>query len=180
MVDYGNISDLCVLFNGKNGITSPWFGTVTGCNVSENGEYHGIAGGPSCIIKNNIVRNNEGIGIVSQNQSIVSDNLCDSNKGGIYIVGNRSRITGNNCIGSGSNPGIEINGSDNKIEDNLVCGNGTGILCNPASGNFIAGNRASGNSADYNIAATNSYGPIVNETGGGVLSTTDPYANIRF
>jgi parallel beta-helix repeat protein len=61
----------------------------------------------------------------------------------------------NGAAGILSEPGIPSD-SDNAIEGNLVTDNAIGIDANPATGNYIAGNRASGNTTtDYDIIVGN-------------------------
>ncbi|MHC4618134.1 MAG: hypothetical protein ACYTEQ_10320, partial [Planctomycetota bacterium] len=79
---------------------------------------------------------------------------------------------------------------DNRIEGNNVTDNDRGIDVDD-SNNIIIKNTASGNtgrggspSAHYDIAANNSYGPIINVSGVGDISATTgadhPWANFQF
>jgi len=65
---------------------------------------------------------------------------------------------GDNGVGTGDGAGIHATSSDNCIEHNLVTDNDRGIDCNPATGNYIASNRASGNSTNYDIVGGNTVG----------------------
>ena len=47
--------------------------------------------------------------------------------------------------------------------------------------NIFVGNRSHNNTTgDYNYLAGNLYGQIIDGTAGGQITTTDPYANLRF
>ena len=68
-------------------------------------------------------------------------------------------MVGNNC-GDNWDDGIEIGGSANCVLQNQVSDNGgNGILCNPATGNYLASNSGGGNSGlDFNIGLLNVVG----------------------
>ena len=78
--------------------------------------------------------------------------------------------------------------SDNRIEGNQVTDADRGIDVD-TSGNLIIRNSASGNASNYEIAANNVVGVIVQgtlsgaisgATGGAGVGTTDPWANLSF
>ena len=176
--------------NGLSGLVTGYNSIVSGNICSYNG-WNGILGGENSIISNNTCNYNEEDGICSVRESfdifargcLISGNTCcDNTHNGIGIY-RSSRVTNNVCRNNGI-AGINVvlyDGLDNDIEHNLVTSNAQGISCNPATGSFIASNRASGNTTtDYDIVAGNIWGTIINMTGGGAISTTDPYANFRF
>lgn len=84
--------------------------------------------------------------------------------------------------------GRRVSGQANRIEGNTVTGNVLGIGVD-VSGNLIIRNSASLNSVNYNIAANNKVGVIVNapnsagisgSVGGAGVGSTDPWANFSF
>ena len=99
---------------------------------------------------------------------------------------NTSIINGN----GGDGAGIHATGSDNRLEANNVSGNDRGIDVD-AAGNCIIKNSASGNPTNYDLAANNVFGAIVDRaapasaavSGNSAASsagTTDPWANISY
>jgi len=73
--------------------------------------------------------------------------------------------------------------TDNRTESNHVTDNDIGIDVD-GTGNIITKNTASGNGTNYDIAASNSYGPIVNVSEVGDISGTTnsdhPWADFEF
>jgi parallel beta-helix repeat protein len=148
---------------------------------------NGIDGTSGCLIESNNCRYNAGVGINGGFSAIINKNNCYSNTGDGIQVGSNCYVFENNCNGNGSGAGdgagINITGSDNSIERNLVTDNDRGIDCNPATGNIIFSTRASGNTTNYDIADSNLFGAIL------TFSVTIPnpginlsnsYANLNF
>ena len=83
------------------------------------------------------------------------------------------------------NIGIDVVQEGSSIERNQLSGNLFGISVT-SSNNFIAANRVTSGSVsnNYNIAAGNAHGPIVNVIGAGDLSLTPnanhPLANLSY
>ncbi len=126
-------------FNTIHGISVLAGGTVTGNSCGSNG-YYGINTGGSMVSGNNCSFNT-GDGIQVSYDCRVVDNAC-----------------GSNGFSTGDGAGIHTTSSDNCIERNLVNDNDRGIDCNPATGNYIASNRASGNGINYDIVGGNTVG----------------------
>ena len=175
------INNTCT-YNGGYGIAGLYGSTITN-NTCLGNTYEGIVSSSSTIIGNTI-RNGGSTGIYSDSNSLIRENICEGNHSSGIRVGSSCRVVENVCAGNGpatyDGAGIEAINSRNSIEHNLVNNNDRGIDCNPATGNYIASNRASGNTTDYDIVAGNVWGAIVNMTGGGLIATTDPYANFQF
>jgi len=175
------INNTCT-YNGGFGIAGLYGSTITN-NTCQGNTYEGIISSSSTII-GNTVRNGGSTGIYSDSNSLIRENICEGNHSSGIRVGSSCRVVENVCAGNGpatyDGAGIEAINSRNSIEHNLVNNNDRGIDCNPATGNYIASNRASGNTTDYDIVAGNVWGAIVNMTGGGLIATTDPYANFQF
>jgi parallel beta-helix repeat protein len=116
-----------------------------------------------------------------------------NNRGnGIRLIGS-SLVRGNNCAfngSSGDGAGIHAISSSNRIEGNSVVGNDRGIDVD-GSGNVIVSNTAKQNTTNYDIAANNVFGPIVDRTAAASaavagnsapssMGTTDPWANVSY
>src|SRR6185503_8765197 len=121
-----------------------------------------------------------GAGIIASFGSKVQNCSAFGNKGdGIRAISECS-IVGNVCsengngIGAGDGAGVHVTGADNRIEENNVIGNDRGIDVD-AGGNLVLKNSASGNGTNYDISIASSYGPIVDVTAGGAITTTSPW-----
>ena len=179
------IKDNICLYNGKIGIFTRDASLITN-NVCKGNTLQGISANSSSCITGNTCSSNGGTGISVVNGNTVELNTCSFNTGtGIEIYGG-NLVINNNCYyngymtGNGAGINVGDYGTQNCIENNLVSMNDRGIDCNPATNNYIAGNRANGNTTDYDFAAGNTYGLIVDGTGGGSIATSNHFANIRF
>lgn len=136
-----------------------------------------------------ISRNNATMGVDAGYFSTVTNCMVKNNSSGIH-AGGSCRIVGNMCEGNGN--GINTYEAKNVIDGNQVINGGTGIkveaLFPSSTNNLIIRNTASDNSTNYDIAAGNRYGPIVDITGTGApaalgnsaadtTSTIHPWAN---
>ena len=156
--------------NTLDGIQVPTGSTVTACSAAFNG--------------------GNGIFIFGGSSTVANCTATDNTINGIRVQGGSSTVIGNNCnsngFGAGSGAGIFSAGSD-RIEGNTVQSNDRGIqvigthsliLRNSASGNTDPGPAPAPN---YVIAASNSFGPIVNVSAVGDISGTananHPWAN---
>ena len=160
------------------GIHSPGETTIRGCTVSGNLNTNGTPTSDS------------GVGIHAGSGSTVQDCTVTSNRGDGIQVTNDSRVIGNTCDsnGLGDGAGIHSSSTDNRIEGNTVSDNDRGIQVD-SSGTLVIKNSASGNSSNFEIAANNKVGVIVNApnslaisgaTGGAGVGTSEPWANISF
>jgi len=175
------IKDNTCTYNGDMGIDAAG-GYISGNTCSNNGGS-GISGNIGSTIINNTCNFNELAGILGSFNGIVSGNTCSGNTlDGIKVysgsttrgntcsdndgdgieVGHNCMIIENACfyngVGTPEGAGINVTESDNSIEHNLVTHNDRGIDCNPATGNYIASNRASGNTTNYDIIGGNQQG----------------------
>lgn len=146
-------------------------GSTAGALTSTTGM--GIATGASCTIERCTVQGSKGDGIRVTSSCLLLDNHCDSNG-----------------ATTGDGAGIHTVSSDNRIEGNTVTFNDRGIDVD-SIGSLIVRNSASANTTDYDIVASNRYGPIVNIPGAGTaavtgntapstLTSTDPWANYSY
>jgi len=183
--DTCEIKDNICSYNGGSGISMRDLAVVINNVTDGNGSY-GISASNSNCVTDNVCRSNAIWGIYVANLNTVKNNTCTFNTGNGVQVSLGNLVINNNCsyngYMTGDAAGINVNdyGIRNCIENNLVVGNDRGIDCNPATDNYIAGNRANGNATDYDFAAGNTYGPIVDITAGGSITTTNHFANIRF
>jgi parallel beta-helix repeat protein len=177
--------------NQSSDATSAGIGTGAGCTVSNCTAYlntstaasstpttgMGFTVGEGTTVQRCTARANEGDGIRIINDTAARDNTCDTN---------------GNLGGDGA--GIHATGSDNRIEGNNVTDNDRGIDVDVA-GNLIIKNSATGNgptnNLNYDIAANNVFGAIVDRTApasaavtgnsaGSSAGTTDPWANFTY
>jgi parallel beta-helix repeat protein len=128
---------------------------VSGCTVNNNYEY-GIYVGNYCTVKGCTASGNTG-------------------GPGIYVGGSGSQIAGNTC--SGNNTGIEINGAQNRIDNNITVNNATyGIydVSGANVGNNITRNSAPGNSSGgyFGNSGNTDFGPVQTPS-----TATSPWAN---
>jgi parallel beta-helix repeat protein len=71
-----------------------------------------------------------------------------------------------------------VTGRHNRIENNNVVDNLSGIFIEPSSGggNLIVRNSASGNGTNYTVDTTNPYGELLEDINGG-FGVVSPWAN---
>ena len=173
-------------------------GVISDCTVT-NGGACAIAGADSTLIQRCNARNSghgifiihrgeildcvavgNGVGIVIQDRGIIA--RCHSADNAQGIVPTRCYVYGNQCSSCGDG-GIIVTFSGSRIEENSVVACGTGIRVEGTT-NIILRNTASGNTTNYNIAAGNSYGPIINVADANDISTVSgadhPWANFEF
>jgi parallel beta-helix repeat protein len=183
--------------------------TLTNCTASENNSAAaaswGISAGAQCTISNCAASGNlntngaptatTGGGILAGASSTIQNCTVAGNKGDGIQFPNDARVVGNNCdsngLGAGDGAGIHATDGDARIEGNNVTDNDRGIDVD-AAGNLIIKNSASGNTTNnYDIAASNRYGPIVDITAVGTAAvsgnnaadtttTTHPWANFAY
>ena len=162
------IQNCSVRGNGSLGIAVADGCTVTACSSSLNGSY-GVW-----------VANGAGAGGSRISGCSVTENLAD----GINVPAYGNTIVGNTCsyngaTGATNSAGIRVDGSGNRIENNNLVANQNRGLRVTSAGNFIVQNTASGNTVAYDIAGTQTIGPIVSTTG--TISTTNsPWANFSY
>jgi parallel beta-helix repeat protein len=164
------ITDCSAAFNGATGFFVYTSVVVRNCNAIGNA-LSGIDTSTYCLIENCVASSNVLDGINCGTGSVVRGNLCRGNGdgvevgAGIHATGNDTRIEGNNC--TGNDYGIDVDGAENIIIKN-TCGNNT--------------------TENFNFAANNIYGTIVDRTAPvtaavagnaavGTMGSSDPNAN---
>ena len=168
-----SVKDCTAAKNGSNGINADYGSTLTKNTVYEN-QDNGIRAQWGCTVTDNTVDDNQGNGIYTDSSSMITENAIGGNqRTGIYTESgctvSSNTAHGNNRSNAGEHAGIrvftdclvkgntvdynkqnniDVVGSGNSIEENLVTNSTNGIYFR-ASGNFYANNRASGNTTDF-------------------------------
>lgn len=189
----GSVVSGCTAYvNGFIGIQATSGCTIVDCAVQGN-TNRGISASVSCVVSRCMAISNPGQGIFAQEGSLVTDCVARLNTNNGIVCSSDCLIRDNMCDSNGfggDGAGIFTDGSDNRIEGNNCTDNDRGIDV-AAAGNLILRNSCSGNTINYEIVASNRYGPIVNITAtgsaavsgnaaAGTVSTTDPWANFAF
>jgi hypothetical protein len=157
-VGHGATISECSVGENTAGIIADTGCTVSNCSVYSNKGHAslslGIGVGDGSTVAGCTVRENDIAGIVCTSQCVVRDNNCTDNGGltpgggaGIHVQGAGNTIQGNKCFGSGFGVGrgVDVDGA----------------------GNIIIKNTCSGNGTNWDIAANNLYGPIIDLTAPG-------------
>lgn len=158
--------------NTNNGIHC--VGSLRGCSATYNGGS-GICGGG--VVHDCLANYNGWAGFYVFGD--ISGCSANGNQNHGYHVDFRSNI--HDCLAEGNTEaGIYLRytylGSFATAEDNSMVENGYGLLCDQATGNFIARNKAMGNTTNYLIGAGNQYAEIL--TPGAAFTNANPWANI--
>jgi parallel beta-helix repeat protein len=179
-----NVINCITAYNGQHGIATGGRCTIVECTSTYNTSYgiyttYNGAVAQACTTSRN---GSDGIRLEGIG-STVRNCTCSLNNGhGIYIA-TSGLATGNNCRENGYGvpicAGIYAYGANIRVEANNVTNNDYGIQV-PLGGNIIVKNSASDNGINYNIAAGNAYGQIINVAGGGSFVNSDPTANFEF
>lgn len=150
--------------NGSNGIATAQGCVLDGCNASFNGA-NGIAAGEECVVSHCTAAHNTLDGIAAAMNCDVTDCTANNNTGNGIRVLQSTRVSG--CVANfngydaATAAGIYVSDGQNRIDENHVAFNDTGIEVDGAR-NLIVRNSASWNTVDYDIPAdpTNSVGTI--------------------
>ena len=160
--------------------------TSTGCTITASTAYSNWSNSANSSA-------NTGVGFsVGSGNTIQSCTAANNRGDGIQLI-NFSLARGNSCVSngrSGDGAGIHATSFANRIEGNNITGNSRGIDVD-GTGNVIASNSAKQNATNYDIAANNVFGVIVDRTavasaavsGNSAPSsagTADPWANISY
>ena len=219
MGDGWQIEGCTAYANGVVGIRSGRGSSIFGC-VAVRNSSEGIIGSVGSSVINSTARsnggsgvsvlsgakishctaaNNTGAGFHLTDGSSITDSIASGNiSHGISVAGvSGSLVRGNLLTRNGfASPveaaGIHAESNDTRIEGNNCTENDRGILVS-GSGNLIIKNSASGNSLNnYQIAADNRYGAIIDLTASGtaaasgnaaagtLATTTNPWANFAY
>ena len=206
------LSDCTAYSNTLNGIDAGSSNRITGCTAS--GNTVGIETAFAAAISNCTANNNSERGFSLGSGSTISVSTADSNQtDGIYadrstIVNCTTRLNRGNGISvfayclilsnssisngylTGDGAGIHTVSGSNRIEGNVVTANDRGIEANYIS-NIIIKNTCGDNTVNWDIAANNIYGTIIDRTApataavtsnaaSNTLGTTEPNANFSY
>lgn len=169
----------CISFaNFGAGISAGSVVNVSGCLCFSNALAGITVNSVVSTITNCNVRSNQGQGIVAGNQTTISGCTSSSNASNGIEVNNSAHVYGNTCTsagtgGTGSN--IMVTGTDCRIEANSVSLGDFGIQVTGA-GNIIIRNTCSGSATNWEIAADNVYGPIIDRTAPASPAVTGDFA----
>jgi parallel beta-helix repeat protein len=193
--DAGSVTGCTIRHNGGAGLStgSPAL-VVSNCSITENaGATAGlVAGGPATSIINCNVSFNTAAGISAGQGSVITGcNVRSNGKDGI-LASNDCYIARNQCSANGTkaaSAGIHTTSDGNRIVDNsLIFNLDTGLRVD-GTASLITGNNSRFSTTNYNIAAGNVYGPIVDDTDSsaapavsgnsatGTINNNHPWAN---
>lgn len=181
------LSHCSVLWNGGHGIYATR-STINTCTINGN-KGQGILAYRSHVLNSN-VQSSSLNGIQATDTRVVSCTVSSNTMHGIVANGT-TLVSGCQVFGhAGSGDiGIFVINSANRIEDNNVTGNSSGIIVT-GQGNFIARNSARNTGANYWIATGNRAGTIVMPTANAAVisgsssgpgsGTSDPWSNVSY
>lgn len=185
--DVGSVISNCVaVANVGTDSFSCGFMTATGCTITASTAQSNYTNAGTRTP-------NTGMGFWVGSGSAIQGCTAAANWGDGMQLYSSTMARGNNCTFNGSNgdgAGIHVTSSGNRVEGNNVVSNDRGIDVD-ATGNVIVQNTATQNTINYDIAANNVFGAIVDRTtpASGAVSgnsapasagTTDPWANISY
>ena len=154
--------------------------TVSECTVG-NGAFTGIQVSAGSLIEDCVSEGNQ-IGIYTGNAVRVVRNTVSNNTVFGILVGGFHNLVADNLVNGHSAAGVKIlpGLAGVVLTRNQFVGNGIGVEVQDVAGNLIVGNTASGNGTDYNVSAANALGEVHDFTGGGTISLSAPWANLRY
>ena len=149
--------------NSNGGIVAGNGSTIAQCTVYQNGGA-GIYCGIGSTVSSSSSMGNNGDGISTSNGCMVIDCTSRANSLDGVLVGSNCTVRGNSCTDNGSGgsnaANIHATGVDTRIEGNNCAGADRGVEVDIA-GNIIIKNSCAGNTIDWDIAANNIVGPIL-------------------
>lgn len=159
-----SVTDVSATGNIGSGIIAGNNSIVNRCACRSNGA-DGIAVGSGTTVSNCTSRNSGGNGIRGGfGQNIFADCIVSFNARDGISVGSESIVRSNVCarngLGAADGAGIHVLAGDNRIEGYNCVGADRGVDID-AAGNVIIRNSCSGNTTDWDIAANNIFGQIV-------------------
>ncbi len=164
--------------------------TAVDCRAIRNGD-RGIRGLFGCTIRNCLARENTLEGIYTEGGSTVEACNVTLNGGHGIVIGGDGTARRNDCAANGreyGNAGIFCPGQDTRIEENNCTNNGIGIWVQGVRNTIIRNTCSANLGVNYQFAAGNRYGPVIDLRGGAspavsgstaadTTATTHPWAN---
>ena len=178
--------------NGADGIRSSDSCSIIHCSAGGSGGSNvgfGIATGIHCTVSACTATYNQKSGISVSDGSTVTGSTAGNNYLNGIICSWYCHISNNVCAyndshGTSSNAGIIATNNGNTIDSNASDSNsnqGGGGYVLSGTNNILIRNSATGNGYNYNVGSGNTYGPIINMSSGGVISsasgTVNPWTN---
>jgi parallel beta-helix repeat protein len=140
--------------------------TLTSCNAYRNGGI-GIDASSSATVIGCTASENTGIGINTSSGTTVRECNATNNDGVGIQVSSNCQVRDNNAVNNGGTTvtfaNIRATGSDNRIEGNNCTDAPIGINV-AIAGNIIIRNTCASNTTNWEIAANNVVGPILDRT----------------
>ena len=177
---YGNTTT----FSDITGINAGNDCTVDSCAIYGNigaGTSYGISMSGGVISQSTSTGHTNGVGIIASGSTLIKECATTSNGDGIRVGFNclvRDNVSNSNgALTDGS--GIRCTSTGNRIENNLVNGNGRGIRTDTGD-NIVYSNTAQSNSTNFSFAAGTVYGHVTDMTAGGDISATTFYPTDNF
>lgn len=159
------ITGCVVSANTGTGIVTACCGQIVGSEVGNNTQG-GINVGTSVTITGCTITDNDTFGVLLTGDSVISGCTVTFNGTDGIVVGSGCLVLNNQCSANGllgSSANIRVNSIANRIEGNNCRIADVGIDVN-AAGNIIIRNTCSGNTTNWDIAANNVVGPIIDRT----------------
>ncbi|MBS0196885.1 MAG: right-handed parallel beta-helix repeat-containing protein [Planctomycetes bacterium] len=188
------VAESCTaILNTLSGFSTGIAATVVNCSARENGGS-GIAAGGTTTVRDCSVYSNTTNGIAIGTGGTVSGCTIGSNVGGgisalsgCVIIGNTLRSNGT----AGTDANILCTGPDTRIESNNCSQGYRGIRVSTSGCVIIRNTVTAATFLNWDIAANNIYGPIIDRTSpasptvtansaAGTMGSTDPNANFTY
>jgi hypothetical protein len=162
----------------KNGTVSGWL------NIGSNGigiQSRNVLLEHLCVCGNMT-------GVYCRDNTLIRDcNVSSNYVVGIYVGGNNCTVLENLCDGNNAtnginNASISVNGSNNRIDGNHICGSGStgsGIfVAVGTTNNIIVRNSIIGSgSRSVSTAGFQIVGPLITNAASGIITNSNPWAN---
>lgn len=184
------VTDCVAGENGASGFRANVACIFSRCSAWDNGDNGFLSTSNSCKVIDCIATANTNAGISMVISCTVTD--CTVTNNGIdgIVCTSRGYIARNSCANNGTGAGIRVIGSDTRIEENNCTSAAFGIRVT-SSGCIILRNSCASNGVNWDIAANNFYGPIIDRTtaltasvngngAGSTLGSSDANANYSY
>ena len=163
-VNNGSTISGCTAYNNNShGFSASNGCSITGCTSYDN-DNSGFVAASGCTITDCTAYQNSAIGISTNNGTTVARCTVRLNTLDGISCGSSCQILDNTCTtngnGLGSGAGIRAGGNDNRVVGNNCTGADRGVEA-VSAGNIILRNSCAGNGSDWELAANNVFGPIV-------------------
>jgi len=170
--------------NEQHGIATEWQAFVLNCVTDYNADA-GIVVNESSTVRNCYARGNGGVGIAASFNCLVEGcNVCGGESGGDGIRSFFGDTTIRYNYVSRYGNGVHIQGPNAVVDDNVISDASSAGIRVEATRCLISRNKVRSDATAYAIAAGNSYGPIVNVAGVGVITSVananHPWANFIY